>query len=149
MIKVLDKIWIGNSADCHPAGASGLHRIGIHGVLNVAYDLPSRASVGRPDFAYHHVGLLDGPGNEIVDYYAAVLILESLARAGNTLVCCHSGSRSLAVALIYQNVTFCRTWNECLEMIKERTDFDLPDCHEAHQEAFKKINWKALGVLMR
>jgi hypothetical protein len=135
VIRLTDTIWIGDSADSI---------LRVNAVLNVAQDL--RGAVGWPDVEYMQVGLIDGPGNPLTTYYAAVLALSTLVkRHRRTLVCCHTGGRSLAVAMMYLNTTAGHDWEGLLGLLRERVDVGLPVPHGAHKVAFGMIDWKLLA----
>jgi hypothetical protein len=143
MIRVTENLFIGSSDD-----AENVKALGVGGVLNVAYDL--RGSSGWPQVEYMQVGLIDGPGNLPDAYHAAVLALGELtARHHQVLVCCHTGSRSLAVVLMFMEFSSRRGWDGWLEVLQERAPLDLPVPHEAHREAFDKMHWDALLSITR
>lgn len=120
----------------------------ISAVLNVAHDL--RVLIGWPDVEYMHVGLVDGPGNAPAAYCAAVLALATLvARKHRVLVCCHTGGRSVAAAMMYLNVGVGRGWDDLLELLRERVDVRLPVPHAAHRAAFSRMNWRVLANMIR
>src|SRR4051812_26384297 len=100
MIPLTRGIWIGDGAD---EAYGDLCSAGVKAILNVAQDLPSTRG-WRQGIEYMHVGLIDGPGNPTTAYYAAVLALATLLKRSHTVVCCHSGSRSMAVVLMYLSV---------------------------------------------
>jgi protein-tyrosine phosphatase len=139
MIEITDKLWVGDSSDERTAK--------VDAVLNVARDM--RPTRGWPSVEYVHAGLEDGPGNPPSTYCAAVLSLATLVGAGkHVLVACHSGrSRSLAVAMMYEGMMSGRNWWSVLDQLRERFD-DLPEPHEAHKEAWKRINWEALRLMV-
>lgn len=141
MIKIADKIWIGDSRDAERLGAPD-----CTAVLNVAHDLSLKG--GWPDVEYMQVGLIDGPGNRLPAYCAAVLALASLAAKHRVMVCCHTMSRSLAVVVMYHNACFNRGWEEWMQLLCERADWPLPEPATAHKEAFERIDWKQLNVMV-
>ena len=141
MIRLTDNIWIGDSAD-----AMNLGSMRVSAVLNVAQDL--RGKGGWPDVEYMQVGLTDGPGNPIYLYTSAVLALTSLLQKHEVLVCCHTGSRSLAVVLMHMNARNRSGWDKLMEVLSERVDQKLPVPHTAHRKAFDKVNWKLLEKLV-
>ncbi len=151
MIRITSNLWIGTSADGWYLGNQlGARHIGA--VLNVAHDL--WLPRGWPDAECMQVGLIDGPGNPLYLYVAAILSLSSLLKRHETLVCCHGGERSLVVAIMYLNACGpdCnRTWNEWMSVLSERMDEGqtLPSpVHPAHQMAFDRINWKFVRSLL-
>lgn len=137
MMKFADNLWVGNSRDEQTAD--------VDAVLNVAKDLaPTR---GWPKVDYMHVGLVDGPGNPLSAYCAAVLALATLMRTGKrVLVNCHEGrSRSVSVAIMYLAlVANCRSWDDQVAVLRERIDSELPVPHPAHREAFDSIDWTSI-----
>lgn len=138
---VLGAIWIGNSAAGHDKGNIVASSIGA--ILNVAQDLTGTLC-WDDGIESMHVGLIDGPGNELTAYYAAVLALHALLKKHNVLMCCHTGSRSMAVALMYSAITSKLGWDQQLQMLRERVDIDLPTPNDAHREAFSLLSWKLL-----
>ncbi len=150
MIKITDNIWIGNSDD-EKKVIDYRRRGSVDGVLIVAQDMePTNGWDGGVE--YMHVGLVDGPGNMLATYHAAVLALMSLARRGKVLVCCHDGGRSLAVAVMYLYLTGDGpSWDECIDRMADthRNEFGLvcvPTPHDAHSRAFSLMDW---GMLAR
>ena len=140
MIQLGERLWIGDSDDERHAD---LDEVGVGAVLNVAQDLHGvRGWMNGVEYA--QVGLIDGPGNPPSAYYAAVAALGTLVRRWRTLVVCHTGSRALAVALMYLNVHPRRGWDDLLALVRERVDGELPVPHEAHRAAFDKLNWRVL-----
>lgn len=100
---------------------------------------------------YSHVGLIDGPGNRLAMYHAAVLALAALAARGRTLVCCHDGGRSIAVAIMYLYLMGEGPhWDEAvIRMVNSRplgSKFPLALPHEIHKKAFTLMDW---GMLTR
>lgn len=138
MISLTDNLWIGNSED--NAGA-----LDVGGMLNVAQDLRS-SNCGWPDIEYMQIGLIDGPGNPISAYHSAVLALITLlSRYNKVLIYCHTGGRSLAVSLIYFNLVFGRGWDAWLLQLQNKIGISLPIPHEAHRQAYNKMNWRLLS----
>lgn len=138
MIQIVEDLWVGTSDD-------GCNRFGQ--MLNVAHDLP--CVHGWPETLYMQVGLMDGPGNELALYSAAVLMLSELMKRGPVMVYCHSGGRSMAVILMYLHVMTGLGWDGCLEMVEERVDgIKLPTIHEAHREAFDRMDWSLVRSLI-
>lgn len=152
MICISENLWIGDSTDGRTHG-----KIPVNGVLNVAQDLWLRGI--WPGVEYMKVGLIDGPGNLPSAYCTAVLALHVLLRRGSVLVCCHTGSRSLAVSLIYlilnrgktsSHPTFFNywvTWDKMLEELLTKLQFSLPVVHQAHKDAFDKLPLATLELL--
>lgn len=152
MIQVDDGLWVGGSTAPKNVGA-----VKAGAVLNVAQDLipPILLPV-----EYAQVGLVDGPGNEVSGYCAAVLCLKSLVdRHDCVVVYDHDGGRAFAVALMYLNLkdgqqrpnplawSYWPTWREKLAVVSERTAGVLPAVNMAHIEAFDKVPWGLLEVL--
>lgn len=130
----LGGIWIGDS--------EAEAKVSVDAILNVAQDL--RPTRGWPKVETMQVGLIDGPGNEPSAYVAAVLALHSLLKRHNVLVCCHSGSRALAVVLMYLCASTDRNWENWLCALQELVDVALPEVHIAHREARHQVT-KILG----
>ncbi len=145
MIRLTDHIWLGHAPDEENAD---LDTEGISAVLNVAQDL--QATRGwMHGIDYMQVGLIDGPGNPLAAYYAAVLALETLLRRHDqVLVCCHAGSRSLAVVLMHLNLVGRNGWDGCVAILHERVDWTLPVPHAAHRAAFDRLNWRWLDSVI-
>lgn len=145
MIRLTDHIWLGHATD---EGNADLEAEGVTAILNVAQDL--QATRGwKNGIEYAHVGLIDGPGNPLSAYCAAVLALDSLLKRNDqVLVCCHAGSRSLAVILMHLNLAGRNGWDGCLDILRERVDWTLPTPHAAHRAAFDKLNWRFLSSII-
>lgn len=141
----LGGLWVGDGEDEKWVVDRSKH---ISACLCVAQDMMTYHHWGS-GLECAHVGLIDGPGNELAAYYAAILTLHTLLRRHNVLVCCHSATRSLAVAIMYLNVGARRGWDGWLEVLHERSESVLMLPHEAHREAFDRLNWKVLGELLR
>lgn len=157
MIQLTDSLWIGDSDDGYVFASSEV----VGGVLNVAEDL--RGECGWPDVEYAQVGLVDGPGNEITSYCAAILTLAALLRRHQVVVVYdHDGGRALAVCMMYLNLVGGKyrphttawshwlTWKERLAhvMTDVRANEVLPQVHTAHKEVFTKIPYGVLEVLL-
>lgn len=128
LVQLTDDVWVGNSADEKGSDLKGW------AALNVAHDL--RPTRGWPDVEYAHVGLVDGPGNPPEAYCAAVMALAALiAKGRRVMVCCHTGSRSVAVVAMYLHSVNGLGWDHNMELLKERAAGDLPEPHRAHREA--------------
>ena len=141
MTQITEKIWIGNSMDEFLAD--------VDAILNVAQDLQCTRG-WRGGVEYMQTGLIDGPGNLLSAYYAAVLALSSLvSRHKRVLVCCHTGSRAIAVVMMHANVDSRRGWEACLEVISERVDERLPTPNPVHRTAFERLNWTLLTEVTR
>lgn len=98
MTKITDTIWLGNSED---ADHADLRPDKIGAILNVAHDL--QCSRGWSDgIEYAQCGLVDGPGNTMAAYHAAMLKLAALVTGGRrTLVVDHvAGGRAIAVIIM-------------------------------------------------
>lgn len=140
MIRLTENLLIGDSADESHAILSGKDAI-----LNVAQDL--QCTRGWTDgIEYMQVGLIDGPGNPMSAYYSAVFALHTLlSRArGSVLVCCHTGGRAMAVIMMYLQSTAKRSWDDWLNLLHERVEWELPTPHNAHKEAFDKMDLNSL-----
>lgn len=154
MIAIDDKVWVGNSDD----GYLKTNRE-ITALLNVASDLSGR--VCWPAVEYAQVGLEDGPGNEVVEYCAAILALVALTRRHDAiLVYDHAGSRALAVGVMYLSLTegkvaervdFLRRrgWDELVATVQDGYKAAVPfKSHPAHIEAFDQIPFSMLEALL-
>jgi len=141
MIQLINNIWIGDSGD-----GNNLDELSGRALLNVAQDL---CLVGVwPEIEYAQVGLIDGPGNPLCMYVAAVTTLAGLVKRRQTLVCCHTGERSLVVALMYLNTLIDKGWDNWVAQLQERIDIELPIPNIAHKNAFNKMNWRLLAQLI-
>lgn len=144
MIQVDAGLWVGDSHDGDRADESD---VSFGAVLCVAQDLEGLVGWGL-GIEYMQVGLIDGPGNVMAAYHAAVLALVVLMRRHEVvLVYCHTGGRALAVAIMYLCLTGWRGWGWWENALRENND-DLPQVHEAHRAAFDKINWRLLNNAM-
>ena len=142
MIPLTDRLYIGDSGDEERADLASL-RIGA--VLNVAQDLQGTRG-WKCGVEYMQVGLIDGPGNPPAAYYSAVLALTALLNRSRVLVCCHTGGRALAVAIMYLNANAqSQDWERWLEILRERVDVGLPVPHDAHRREFNRMNWRLLA----
>lgn len=146
MIKITEKIWIGDALDEQHVD---LQASEINGILNVAHDMQCTRGWTH-GVEYAQVGLIDGPGNSIQTYCAAVLALGALLkRRDRVLVCCHSGTRSLVIAVMYINaVVPGRKWDNLVELIQERIGLGLDTPDRAHLLAFENIPWSLLAKLL-
>ena len=146
MTQITEMIWLGDS---HDALTADLAKHEIKAILNVAHDLQGER--GWSDgVEYAQVGLVDGPGNSLARYHAAVLQLAALVQGGRrTLVHCHKGqSRSPAVIIMYLNLTQRMGWEHWRAFIAEKRKEvaegeQYP--HEAHRTAFNQLNWRLLA----
>lgn len=144
MFKITDNLFIGNADDEKRA----IHYVRldmVDRVLVVAQDMKPTCSC-EDGVEYMHVGIVDGPGNPLATYHAAVLALVSLSKRGRVLVCCHSGGRSLAIAMMYLCL-MCEgpRWDEQLERLRA-TEPCLPEVHECHRRAYERMDW---GMMRR
>lgn len=144
MIKVSHNIWVGDS---NIDSLANFRAIKAKAILNVAYDL--KGIHGWPGIEYTQVGLIDGPGNAIESYYAAILALSGLLRRHpKVIVYDHSGGRAMVVTIMYLNLTYsCLCWDAWISLMQERVEIDLPSVNLAHIESFGKINWTLLREL--
>jgi hypothetical protein len=151
VIRITDSIWVGTSRDDYDLDTE---ESGITAALNVAQDL--RGMNGWPDVEYMQVGLIDGPGNEISDYCAAVLCLKVLIRRHDgIMVFDHNGCRALVVVLMYLNLiggqrrpeptgwSHWPTWEERAAEVNTK----IPRPHAAHIEMFNKMPWGLIEVI--
>lgn len=133
MNQITDNIWIGDSHDARNAEA--LRAAGITAILNVAHDL--RDVLGWPEFHLAHCGLIDGPGNRLEHYVAAVNQLIAFIKDGHrVLIHCHAGhSRSVSVAIMYLDRESKFGWEHWRAYIRERRPTMLPhDPNPPHKE---------------
>lgn len=145
MIRLADNLWIGGEHDEALATSDDSE---VDAVLNVAQDM--HATCGwRYGIDYMQVGLVDGPGNTPGAYCAAVLALDVLIERGRcVLVCCHGGSRSMAVVIMWMHAVSRTGWEHRMQLLEEQVDQELPRPHQAHRDAFNEINWKLLSSVM-
>lgn len=150
MIQLTDKLWCGDSDDAY--------KVKKGAILNVARDLIG--SHKWPGVEYAQVGLVDGPGNELSDYVAAVLsILSLLKRHEMVLVYDHDSSRALVVGMMALNLldgkfrpdplswSHWATWEERLADARKRTGAELREPAAAHQQAYGKIPYGLLEAV--
>ncbi len=161
LIKMMDKIWIGD----FEAEKDAARNKTFDAVLVVAHDMDPigtwhevnrysaqwlyESGLGNMNHLggvkYTHVGLIDGPGNKLAMYHAAVLALAALAARGKTLVCCHDGGRSLSVAIMYLYLMGeGPSWDEAVERLTDGCKLEW--VHRAHRKAFFMMDW---GMLTR
>lgn len=146
MTKITEMIWLGNSSDAEHAD---LAANGIQAILNVAHDLEGKRG-WHDGVEYAQCGLVDGPGNTLASYHAAVMKLLALTRGGRrTLVYCHEGrSQSVAVAIMALHVGGERQgWDGWLKIIREKKD-EVVTPHEEHRRAFNRMNWRLLSSVL-
>lgn len=153
MICLNEKILVGVSDDGYLKDDPD-----VDAVLNVAHDLAGKVS--WPCVEYAQVGLIDGPGNEVVTYCAALLALISLSRHySRVLVYDHSGSRALAVVIMYaaltegkvaERVDFMRrrSWDEILLDLSSRAGKRLVEPNPEHRKAFYDLPFGILEALL-
>lgn len=157
MIQLTDSIWIGDSIDERDADLLPLE---IGAILNVSNDLQSTRGWGD-GVEYMQIGLVDGPGNMLAMYCAAVLGLSSLlGRYDGVLVTGHDFSRAVAVVIMYLILNTGRksehpsmmhrwsTWDSVLSWLREKTDIQLLDPHQAHKEACDTLPFGLLEKLL-
>lgn len=144
MVEVAKGLWLGNQNDMEN---SNLAVENITAMLNVAYDLDC-SKERLEDIVYAKVGLQDGPGNWQCLYHAAILMLHGLRSLDHTvLVAGHDVSRCAAVAIMYQHAIRRMGWYYWLKAFEKVAERQI-DIHEAHLEAFNKINWRLLSSVM-
>lgn len=129
MLKLTEELWIGDST-------AEQHAKDMGAILNVAHDLVPTRSWNK---AYMHVGLVDGPGNEVYAYCSAIFALHALLQKGSVLVCCHTGSRALAISLMYLAFTGEHTIETRFQALQEQMQGTLPIIAKAHLEAFTDV----------
>lgn len=138
MDAITSKIWLGNSADA--ANARKLKEAGVTAILNCAFDLAPR--LHWPDFVCAHCGLVDGPGNDIYVYRAAVNQLKALLAGGHkVLVHCHKGeSRSATIVMMYLEGQEPMGWDHWLEFLRSKRHIPPHNPHVAHKEAWNQLH---------
>lgn len=143
MIEVYKNLWIGDSED---EKWIVRHRPPIDCVLVTAHDMVP-TNDWKDKIEYMHVGIVDGPGNTLAIYHAAVLALSALARRREgckVLVCDHSGGRSLAVAVMYLYLLGeGPSWDEAIDRVRA-TGKKVPAVHDVHREAFFEMDWSMI-----
>lgn len=73
----------------------------IHHIFNVAVNVPCHFGI-KDGYHVYRCGLIDGPGNPLAQYYAAILMLHGIAENNKVLVHCWAGrSRSVFVTACY------------------------------------------------
>ena len=130
----------------------------VGGVLNVSHDLCGFKECNYPEIEYMQVGLIDGPGNEVIGYCSAILSLVVLARRHKLVgVYNHGGGMAFAVSAMYLNLVSGKfradstkwshwmTWNERIKEIGEIPTFDI---HTVHIEAFSKIPYGLMEAFL-
>jgi hypothetical protein len=157
MIRLTDSLYIGGAMTIKE-----FQSVGATAILNVAYDMAPGEQLERwkrwPDVEYTQVGLINGPGNEVSGYYAAVLALSWLLNRHEIVVVYdHQGELALVVAAMYLNVSegklrpsitdwsYWPTWNERMAMFKCT---ELPNVHEEHKKAFNRMSFGMLEALL-
>ena|ERR1019366_6161963 len=152
MTKITPDIWLGDSKD---AESADLKKDGIGAMLNVAHDLQCKR--GWSDgIEYAQCGLVDGPGNTMASYHAALLKLCALVCGGRkTLVVDHvAGGRAVAVAIMGLHAMRRMGWAHWLKEIAkalakvDEQGFSCVEVHPKHKEAFDRINWRLVSVAM-
>lgn len=149
---------VGNSDDEQDDALFIIHKVGA--VLNVARDMDA-TRLCEDEIETAQVGLIDGPGNEITAYCAAVLTLCDLLKRHNVLICCHTGnSRSVVVAMMYlclteskrpqyQTLMSCwTTWDTMLTRVRIQAEDPNINPHPAHRDAYEKIPYGVLSAFL-
>ncbi len=158
MIELEGGIYLGDSSDGSWHKMSTIYRNKVNAVLNVAHDLHGMLGCTH-NIEYAQVGLVDGPGNPISAYCAAVLTLTTLLnRHKKVMVYCHDGGRSVAVVAMYRilkegrvsggpSMPHCwKIWGSVIDKLNEEAETVLPEPHAAHMEAADKLPY---GILER
>lgn len=149
MFKITDTLYVGTSDDekevvLRNKVGKVTHRA-VDSVLVVAYDMVHTFD-WEDGVEYMQVGLVDGPGNSLAIYHAAVLAMLALLRKGSVLVCDHDGGRSLAISIMYMYMLGDGpSWDEALERLSSRFT-ELPEPHEVHRKVFFLMDW---GMMRR
>lgn len=145
MLEVANNLWIGDSGD---EKFIARHRPPMDAVLVVANDLVP-TNDWRDKLEYMHIGLLDGPGNPLAGYHAAVLGLVALLKrkeGAKVMVCDHDGGRALAVAIMALYLFGdCPSWDEAIGRLRANHS-KVPDVNPAHRRAFFLMDW---GFMLR
>jgi hypothetical protein len=149
LIKIDKNLWIGNSDEeknSDKYAESGF----FESVLVTAHDMrPCIGLEGENGVEHMQVGLIDGPGNPLSVYHAAVLALHTLVGKGKVLVCDHTGGLSLAVVIMYRFLTGDGpSWDEQIERLKS-VHGKLPEVHSVHKWAFFRMDWTMLARILR
>lgn len=152
MTQITDQLWLGTASDLDPSDHNRYPVLitGCEAVLNCAHDLMCIEFDVLIMVEYAHVGLVDGPGNSMVDYHAAMLKLCSMLLRGKiTSVHDHDiTSRSVAVVIMALHALHRRGWDHWLSVIREKCDLPLLTPHEQHFRAFNKINWRLVSTVL-
>ena len=142
VIQVTDDLWIGNNHDVEYESL-----VDVNSVLNVASDMIIRRPVGN--ITYAHCGIVDGPGNLLATYHAAILMLHTLVSSrGATLVVDHDGTtRSVVISIMYLHSLRRMGWDHWLGVIQSKCKDDI-SLHTSHRTAFNRINWRLLSTVI-
>ena len=147
MIKITDKIWLGSS---HDAEHADLKPDKITAILSCVHDLEGkRGWTDGVEFA--QCGLVDGPGNTMAAYHAAVLRLAAFVLGGRkTLVHDHHGMSQavFAVICVLQLLEGRMGWDHWLNVIKDKQAILDGNPHEEHCKAFNRLNWRLLSSVL-
>ena len=152
MTEITRMIWLGDSSDAEHAD---LRAAGIGAILNVAHDLQGRRG-WHDGIEYAQCGLVDGPGNTMASYHAAILKLAALVTGGRKTLChCHEGkSQSVAVVVcVLHLLEGRRGWDHWRKVVVEKvaaSGREIPDDkpHPEHRAAFNRLNWRLLASVM-
>jgi len=157
-------LWVGDSHSLKLAQS-----VNVNAIFNVAHDLsqfgcdsstrPLMMKLASRGVKYIHMGLINGPGNEVIDYCAVVLFLKGMMqRYKSVLVYDHDGGLALVVGAMYTNLvegqqrltpstwSHWLTWDECVADYSALS-CKLPKVHEVHIEIFNRMPWGVLAVL--
>lgn len=141
LIEVATNLWIGNSDE---EGMIVHHRPMMDAVLITAHDMVP-TNDWKDKIEYMHVGLVDGPGNPLAAYHAAVLALVALVKRGEgqkVLICDHDGGRSLAVVIMYLYLLGeGPSWDEAVDRMMDAEE-EQPKPHDARCEALERLGHK-------
>lgn len=143
MIEIVkDAIWIGNY-DAEKWVTR--HSPAFDAVLVVAHDMVP-TNDWKTGLEYMHVGIVDGPGNPLAVYHAAVLALVGLMkRHKRVLVCDHVGSRALVVCIMYLYLLGDGpSWDEHLERLTKQHGKDMLPINTIHRKAFFTMDWSMM-----
>ena len=151
IIRVTDLVWIGESSDLDPGAEDRIHPAfqGIKVVFNCAADLDTHNLFGDV-VEYVHLGLVDGPGNTMADYHAALLKLCGiLCKKQRVMVHDHEiGSRTVALVIMALHAMYRRGWDYWLGIIREKTNKSDLTPHLEHRKAFNRVNWRLVSSIL-
>lgn len=156
-----DNLWAGDNYD---AEHETKNLKWLKCMLNVSSDMHIKRIVDG--ITYAQCGLIDGPGNLLAAYHAAVLMLHNLLSKGPTMVVDPEGTtRPVVIAIMYLHLTQRMGWDHWLGIIREKykkgfTRTVIEDgiekniqissacaLSDAHKSAFNRTNWRLLSTV--